>query len=183
MQWKNSNLIFSTVKMYPRSDSSKKLKLIASLMASCHAHGFTKYTFNPNSLLLTRQKKNSLRTDTSAKHSIKQHTFANAYLIFCHHKKRRNSMPSSTNRFLFKGTLGLLPTKPVHTRQNQIQCQAFPYAHSLFQKPMKAWYAMKSNAFATSTSSAGKTKVNGLHLLLELPRKTVRFDSSQTFIN
>jgi hypothetical protein len=42
-------------------------------------------------------------------------------------------------------------------------------ARSLFQKPMKAWYATKSNAFATSTSSAGVTKANGLHLLLELP--------------
>jgi hypothetical protein len=56
-------------------------------------------------------------------------------------------------------------------------------AHSLFQKPMKAWYAMKLNAFATSMSSASATKVNGLHLLLELPRKKVRFDSSQTFTN
>jgi hypothetical protein len=56
-------------------------------------------------------------------------------------------------------------------------------AHSLFQKPMKAWCAMKSNAFATSTSSTSATKANGLHLLLELPRKMVRFDSSQTFAN
>jgi hypothetical protein len=56
-------------------------------------------------------------------------------------------------------------------------------ARSLFQKPMKAWYAMKSNAFATSTSFAGVTKANGLHLLLELARKMVRFDSSQTFAN
>jgi hypothetical protein len=56
-------------------------------------------------------------------------------------------------------------------------------ARSLFQKPMKAWYAMKSNAFATSTSSASATKANGPHLLSELPRKTFRFDSSQTFAN
>jgi hypothetical protein len=56
-------------------------------------------------------------------------------------------------------------------------------ARSLFQKPTKAWYAMKSNAFAASTSSAGATKANGPHLLSELPRKTVRFDSSQTSTN
>jgi hypothetical protein len=56
-------------------------------------------------------------------------------------------------------------------------------AHSLFQRPMKAWYAMKLNAFPTSTSSAGVTKVNGPHLLSELPRKMVRFDSSQTSTN
>jgi hypothetical protein len=56
-------------------------------------------------------------------------------------------------------------------------------ARSLFQKPMKAWYAMKLNTFAASTSSAGATKANGLHLLLELPRKMVRFYSSQTFAN
>jgi hypothetical protein len=93
-QWRNSNSTFSTVKMYPRSDSSKKSKLIASLVASGHAHNFTKYTFKPNSLLLTKQKKNSLRNDASAKHSIKQQTFASAYLIICHRKKRRNSMPA-----------------------------------------------------------------------------------------
>jgi hypothetical protein len=56
-------------------------------------------------------------------------------------------------------------------------------ACSLFQKPMKAWYTTKSNAFATSTSSAGVTKGNGPHLLLELPRKMVRFHSSQTSTN
>jgi hypothetical protein len=56
-------------------------------------------------------------------------------------------------------------------------------AHSPFQKPMKAWYAMKSNAFATSMSSAAVTKVNGPHPLSELPRKMVWFDSSQTFAN
>jgi hypothetical protein len=39
---KELNSTFSTVKMYPRSDSSKKLKLIASLVASGHAHDFTK---------------------------------------------------------------------------------------------------------------------------------------------
>jgi hypothetical protein len=55
--------------------------------------------------------------------------------------------------------------------------------HSLFQKPMKAWYTMKSNASATSMSFAGGTKANGLHLLSELPRKRVRFDSSQTSTN
>jgi hypothetical protein len=43
--------------------------------------------------------------------------------------------------------------------------------HSLFQKPIKAWYAMKSNAFAASMSFAGATKANGLYLLSELPRK------------
>jgi hypothetical protein len=85
------------VKTYLRSDSSKKLKLIASLVASSHVCTFTKYTFKLNSLLLKRQKKNSLRNNTSAKHSIKQQTFTNAYLLICHHKKRRNSMTYSTN--------------------------------------------------------------------------------------
>jgi hypothetical protein len=33
-QWRNSNSTFSTVKTYPRSNSSKKSKLIASLVAS-----------------------------------------------------------------------------------------------------------------------------------------------------
>jgi hypothetical protein len=56
-------------------------------------------------------------------------------------------------------------------------------AHSLFQKPMKAWYTMKSNAFATPTSFTDAMKVNGRHLLSELPRKTVRFNSSQTSAN
>jgi hypothetical protein len=56
-------------------------------------------------------------------------------------------------------------------------------AHSLFQKPMKVWYTMKSNTFAASTCSAGVMKANGRHLLLELPRKMVRFDSSQTSTN
>jgi hypothetical protein len=54
---------------------------------------------------------------------------------------------------------------------------------SLFQKPMKAWYATKLNTYAASTSSTGATKANGLHLLSELPRRMVRFDSSQTFAN
>jgi hypothetical protein len=56
-------------------------------------------------------------------------------------------------------------------------------AHSLFQKPMKARYAMTLNDFATSMSFTGATKANGLHLLMELPRKTVRYDLSQTFAN
>jgi hypothetical protein len=55
--------------------------------------------------------------------------------------------------------------------------------HSLFQKPMKAWYTMKSTVFATSMSFASAMKANGLHLLLELPRKMVRFDLSQTSAN
>jgi hypothetical protein len=71
---------------------------------------------------------------------------------------------------LFTSKLNPMPSLSMDTR-------------SLFQKSMKAWYAMKSNAFAASTSSAGVTKVNGLHLLSELPRKTVRFDLSQTFAN
>jgi hypothetical protein len=32
-------------------------------------------------------------------------------------------------------------------------------------------------------SFASATKANGLHLLLELPRKIIRFDSSQTSAN
>jgi hypothetical protein len=56
-------------------------------------------------------------------------------------------------------------------------------AHSLFQKPKKVWYTMKSTTFVTSMSFTGATKVSGLHLLLELPRKIVRFNSSQTSTN
>jgi hypothetical protein len=39
------------VKIYLRSDSSKKSKLIASLMASGHICAFTKYTFKLNSTI------------------------------------------------------------------------------------------------------------------------------------
>ncbi len=53
MQWKNSILIFSTVKMYLRSNSSKKLKLIARLVASGHVGAFTRYTFKLNSCRCT----------------------------------------------------------------------------------------------------------------------------------
>jgi hypothetical protein len=38
---------------------------------------------------------------------------------------------------------------------------------------------MKLTTFAASMSFASAKKVNGLHFLLELPRKTVRFDLSQ----
>jgi hypothetical protein len=55
--------------------------------------------------------------------------------------------------------------------------------HLLFQKPTKAQYAMKSTTFATSMSFAGAMKANGQHLLLNLPRKMVRFDLSQTSTN
>jgi hypothetical protein len=58
----------------PKIRLKQEVEIIASLMASGHAHDFTKYTFKPNSLLLTKQKKNSLRNDASAKHSIKQQT-------------------------------------------------------------------------------------------------------------
>jgi hypothetical protein len=129
--------------MYPRSDLSKKLKLIASLVASGHTHDFTKYTFKPNSLLLTKQKKNSLRNDASAKHSIKQQPFTNAYLIICHHKKRRNSMPWSTNTCSFSRAplLGLLPTKPVHI---EIKSNAKPFHGCTFSVP-KAYESMIDN--------------------------------------
>jgi hypothetical protein len=94
-QWKNFNSTFSTVQTYLRSDSSKKLKLIASLMAFGHVCTFGIYFQTQQSTI--EQKKNSLRNDASAKHSIKQEIFTNAYLLICHHKKRRNSMTYSTN--------------------------------------------------------------------------------------
>jgi hypothetical protein len=79
---------------------------------------------------LKRQKKNSLRNDTSAKHSIKQQTFTNAYLLICHHKKRRNSTPYLTNIGSFsKAPLDSYP--PTCPHWNQIQCQAFPWMHIL----------------------------------------------------
>jgi hypothetical protein len=126
------------VKTYPRSDLSKKLKLIASLVASGHAHDFTKYTFKPNSLLLTKQKKNSLRNNTSAKHSIKQQIFTNAYLIICHHKKRRNSMTYSTNIDSFsKAPLDSYPPNLSTLKSNPMPSLSMD-TPSLFQKPMKA---------------------------------------------
>ncbi len=170
-QQKSSNLIFSAVKMYPRFKSSKKLKLIASLLASGHVCTFNKYTFTLNSLLMKRQKKNSLRKDASAKHSIKQQIFTNAYLLICHHKKRRNSSTYWTNIDSFsKAPLDSHPPNLSTLKSNPMPSLSMD-VHSLFQKPIKAWYAMKSNAFAASMSFAGATKANGLYLLSELPRK------------
>ncbi len=141
-QWKNSSSIFSTVKTYLRSTLSKKLKLIASLVPSDHVRTFTKYTFKLNSLLLKRQKKNSLRNNTSAKHSIKQQTFTNAYLLICHHKKRKKLYHLLDKHwFLFKGTLGLLPTKLVLV---EIKSNARPFHGCAFSVP-KAYESMIYN--------------------------------------
>jgi hypothetical protein len=138
MQCNESNLIFSTVKMYPRSDLSKKSKLIASLVASGHFRAFNKYTFKLNSLLLKRQKKKSLRNDTLAKHSIKQQIFTNAYLLICHHKKRRNSMTYLTNTDSFsKAPLDSYPPNLSTLKSNPMPSLSMD-VHSLFQKPMKA---------------------------------------------
>jgi hypothetical protein len=126
------------MKMYLRSDSSKKLKLIARLVASGHICTFAKYTFKLNSLLLKRQKKNSLRNNASAKHIIKQQTFTNAYLLTCHHKKRRNSMTYSTNIDSFsKAPLDSYPPNLSTLNLNPMPSLSMD-AHSLFQRPMKA---------------------------------------------
>ncbi len=153
-----------------RLDLSKKLKLIASLVASGHVCTFTKSTiFKLNILLL--------------KHSIKQQTFTNAYLLICHHKKRRNSTTYLTNIDSFsKAPLDSFPPNLSMLKSDPLPSLSMDM-HSWFQKPMKAWYTMK-NVFATlMISFAGSTKANGPHLPSGLPRKIVRFDLSQTFIN
>jgi hypothetical protein len=89
----------------------------------------------------------------------------------------------SKHQFLFKGTLALEPTKPV---QFEMRSNAKPFHGCTFSVP-KAYESMihieKSTAFAFSMSFASATKANGLNLHLELPRKMVRFDWSQTSAN
>jgi hypothetical protein len=110
---------------------------IVSLMASGHVRAFTKYTFKLNSLLLKRQMKNSLRNNASAKHSIKQQTFTNAYLLICHHKKRRNSTTYLTNIDSFsKAPLDSYPPNLSTLKSNPMPSFSMDM-HSLFQKPMK----------------------------------------------
>jgi hypothetical protein len=124
--------------MYLRSDLSKTLKLIANLVASGHVHAFTKYTSQLNSLKLKRQKKNSLRNDASAKHSIKQQTFVNAFLLTCHHKKRKNSMPYLTNIGSFsKAPSDSNPPNLFTSKSNPMPSLSMD-AHYLFQKPTKS---------------------------------------------
>jgi hypothetical protein len=117
---------------------SKKLKLIASLMASGCFCTINKYTFKLDSLQLKRQKKNSLKNDTLAKHSIKQQIFTNAYLLIYHHKKRRNSMTYSSNIDSFsKAPLDSYPPNLSTLKSNPMPSLSMDM-HSLFQKPMKA---------------------------------------------
>ncbi len=98
-----------------------------------------------------------------SQHSIKQQTFTNAYLLICHHKKRRNSMTYLTNIDSFsRALLDSYPPNLSMSKSNPMPSLSMD-AHSLFQKPTKAWYAMKSITSATSMSFAGATKVNGLH--------------------
>jgi hypothetical protein len=139
--------------------------LIARLIASGHVCAFTKCTLKLNSLLLKRQMKNSLRNDASAKLSIKQQTFTNAYLLIYGCKKRRNSRTYLTNINSFsKAPSNSYPPNVCTSNSN----------------PMPS---LSMDTFATSMSFASATKANGLHLLLELPRKMVRFDLSQTSAN
>jgi hypothetical protein len=73
-----------------------------------------------------------------AKHSIKQQTFANAYLIICHRKKRRNSMPCSTNTGSFsRAPLDSFLPSLFTSKLNPTPSLSMD-THSLFQKPMKA---------------------------------------------
>jgi hypothetical protein len=121
------------VKTYLRSDSSKKSRLIASLMASGHVHTFTKYTFK-----LNRQKKNSLRNNASAKHSIKQQTFANAYLLICHCKKRKNCMPYLTNIGSFSKAPSVSYPPNLSTLKSNPTPSLSMDTYSLFQKHTRA---------------------------------------------
>jgi hypothetical protein len=61
------------------------------------------------------------------------------------------------------------PTHQICPHWNHIQCQAFSWICILCSRAYKAWYTIKSTAFATSMSFASATKANGLHFLSELP--------------
>jgi hypothetical protein len=89
---------------------------------------------------------------------------------------------TNIDSFSKQGTLGLLPTKPIHVK---LKSNAKPSHGCAFSVP-KAYKSMicnKLTTFAASMSFASATKVNRPHLLLELPRKMVRLNSSQTFAN
>ncbi len=134
-QWKNSNSIFSTVKIYLRSDSSKKSKLIASLMASGHICAFTKYTFKLNSTI-----------EKAEEEFLEKWCFSQAqYQAADLHKCLPTHLSSQGKEklydlldkhwFLFKGTLGLLP---------EIKSNAKPFHGCTFFIP-KAYHSMIRN--------------------------------------
>jgi hypothetical protein len=114
--------------------------LIASLVASGHAHDFTKYTFKPNSLLLTKQKKNSLRNER--RFSQAQYQAADVCKSLPNHlssqEKEKLYALLDKHRFLFKGTLGLPFPPTLFTSKSNPMPSLSMDAHSLFQKPMKA---------------------------------------------
>jgi hypothetical protein len=75
---------------------------------------------------LKRWKKNSLRNDTSAKHSIKQQTFTMLTSSFVITRKGETLRPTRQTSIPFQRH----PWTPTHQtcpHWNQIQCQAFPW--------------------------------------------------------
>jgi hypothetical protein len=162
---------------------SKKLKLIASLVASGHVHAFTKYTFKLNTSTIEKAEEEFLEKQcfSQAQYQVADlHKCLPTYLSSQEKEKLYDLL--NKHRFLFKCTLGLLPTKPVHV---EIKSNAKPFHGCTFSvtKAYESMIKMKLNAFATSMSFAGATKAKGLHPLSELPRKMVRFDLSQTSAN
>jgi hypothetical protein len=120
------------------------LKWIASLVASGHhIHTFTKYTFKLNSLLAIEKAEEEF---------IEKRCFCQAqYQVADLHKSLPTHLSSQEkeklydlldkHRFLFKDTLGLLPTKPVHV---EIKSNAKPFHGHAFSVP-KAYESMIHN--------------------------------------
>jgi hypothetical protein len=94
----------------------------------------------------------------------------NAYLLICHHKKRRNSKTYSTNINSFsKAPLDSYPPNLSTLKSNPMPSLSMD-VHSLFQKPMKAWYTMKLITFATSMCFLVQRKQMG-HTFFGTPKK------------
>jgi hypothetical protein len=151
-------------------------------MASGHIRAFTKYTFKLNSLLLKRQKKNSLRNDASAKHRIKQQTFTNVTYYLSSQEKKKLYDLLNKHQFLFKGTLTLIPTKPVHV---EIKSNAKPFHGHAFSVS-KAYESMihnEVNCLCHLNVLCQCNKSKWAAPSFGTPKKMVRFDLSQTSAN
>jgi hypothetical protein len=123
------------VKMYLRSNSSKKSKLIANLMASGHICAFTKYTFKLNSLLLTGRRRIpwEMTIQPSTVSSSRPSQMLPTYLSSQEKEKLYDLLDKLW--FLFKGTPRLNHQTCPHW--TQIQCQAFPWMHIIYSKSLQ----------------------------------------------
>jgi hypothetical protein len=179
-QSRNSNLTFSTVKTYPRSDLRKEVEIDYKPRGFWSRSRLHQVYFQAQQSTIDKAEE-----EFDEKQCFSQAQYQAADLCKClpNHlslqEKEKLYAVLDKHRFLFKGTLGLLPTKPVHV---EIKSNAKPFHGHTFSVP-KAYESMIRNEVTTSTSSAGATKANGPHLLSELPRKMVRFDLSQTSSN